>query len=130
VRKKIDDEKRTIKDMSDLCEYASRRAAKSARRNDPVAWAYWNETSAWARGNVRVRYDEALILERAHEQVGIAVEDSAAGRFWEAALAYSRAKWMVTIGRNLGFRLAPKRTGVNLEWLRKAEADSFIAQEG
>src|SRR3990167_4791070 len=33
-----------------LAIYARQRAVKSARRNDPIAWAYWKDAAEWDAG--------------------------------------------------------------------------------
>lgn len=110
--------KTDVRSMADLAEYAGRRVAVSVRRNDPIAAAYWAHTAKYAEENAKWRFDAALLRERAAEAAGLAAELWKEGRFMPAALLYSKAKWLVIIGRNLGFRMPPAETGVNLGWLR------------
>ena len=111
-----------VKGMADLAAYARERLAKSVRRNDPVAAAYWAQTERYAEGNLRWRFDGELLRERAREAVALAQDYWKAGEFMNAALVYAKAKWLVIIGRNLGFRMPPPATGVNLGWLRALTA--------
>lgn len=110
--------KTDVKGMKDLVEYALSRVERSVRRNDPVAAAYWADTAKYAEENAKWRFDFVLLRERAVDAVALAVELWKEGRFMPAALLYSKAKWLVIIGRNLGFRMPPLETGVNLSWLR------------
>lgn len=111
-----------VKGMADLAAYARERLAGSVRRNDPVAAAYWADTARYAEGNVRWSFDGDLLKERAREAVSLAQDFWKEGKFTDAAFVYAKAKWLVIIGRNLGFRMPPRETGVNLGWLRALTA--------
>lgn len=108
-----------------MAEYARQRLAGSVRRGDPVAAAYWAETARYADGNLRWTFDADLLKERAREAVALAEDYWKDGEFTDAALVYSKAKWLVIIGRNLGFRMPPAETGVNLGWLRALTAKNL-----
>jgi len=131
--------KNEIKDFGPLMEYARGRAAKSLKRNDPWAWAYWQETAHWAElviTNGRMEYDDSVnCLSLRHPEKGdpkklyeytqflVKVTEGHVAKFEfaQAARSYSRAKWIVILARNNGWKMDPKKTGVNLEWLRRFE---------
>jgi len=132
--------KNEIKDFGPLMEYARGRAAKSLKRNDPWAWAYWQETAHWAElviTNGRLEYDDSVnclsltyppngdpekLYEYTKFLVQVAEGHVAKREYAQAAREYSRAKWMVILARNNGWKMDPKKTGVNLGWLRGFEA--------
>lgn len=131
--------KNEIRSFAGLMEYARNRANRSLKRNDPWAWAYWQETAAWAElviSNGRLEYDDSvncLSLEHPEKRdpeklyeytrflVQVAEGHVGKGEYAQAARSYSRAKWVVILARNNGWKMDPKKTGVNLEWLRRFE---------
>lgn len=98
-------------------KHAAARAAKSRKRKDPIAMAYWMETEKYARNLLYIEITRENLLERARDCVAMAKERFQEQKFMEGALYYSRAKWCVIIGRAKGFIMNPKTTGVNLAWL-------------
>lgn len=110
--------KTDIETFANLQDYARQRAAVSLIRNDPIAHAYWRETEIWAVEQ-EGHEPESLVawVTRAHHFADEAKKRAA--RPMEAALFYSRAKWIVILGRNNGIKMPPADTGVNLRWLRK-----------
>lgn len=106
--------KNDIRTFDDLIRFATFRAKKSLKRNDPWAMAYWKETLAFAVAGKKVApvmdMDWVYVAKAAAE---LAREDFAAGRATQAALWYSRAKWYVIMGRNNGVVMNPRVTGVN-----------------
>lgn len=132
--------KEKVRTFGGLVEYAKERALGSLRRNDPWAWAYWKETAAWAElviVNGRLEFDDSVnCLNLEHPEKGdpkklyeytsflvkVAAGHVGKGEYMQAARAYSRAKWIVILARNNGWKMDPKKTGVNLDWLRGFEA--------
>lgn len=110
--------KRDLKTWDAVVAYAATRAKRSLKRKDPVAWAYWVETEIFAR-KAAASYAHAGSWQMgAFDCVGKAKQSIQAGRFMEAALWYSRAKWFVIVARANGMVMDPKKTGVNLAWLK------------
>lgn len=111
--------KNGVRTFADLIRYSEERATRSLKRNDPIAMAYWQESGKWAR-----QWDGSNILENAEElptwcRHFLRCAKSLLRREpMQAALNYSRAKWLVIMGRNRGIVMSPKETGVNLAWLR------------
>lgn len=107
--------KNDIRTFDDLIRFATFRAKKSLKRNDPWAMAYWMETKAFAdMGKTVVTH--APILDWVHiasQAARLAREALVAGNTVQAALWYSRAKWYVIMGRNNGIVMNPMVTGVN-----------------
>lgn len=115
--------KADVRSFDDLVVYAEERAARSLRRNDPVAWAYWREARKWASGwkGSEVVERSQFLSDLCHGYVRRAKLAAAREDFMVAALEYSRAKWLVIIGRNRGIVMSSRRTGVNMEWLEAVE---------
>jgi hypothetical protein len=112
--------KNDVKTYGDLINYAEERARDSLQRNDPLAVAYWRESAAWADEKISEGhrpwppdYDEIRSYVEEAQQL------TEEGRYMDGALFYSRAKWLVIMGRNNGFVMNPEKTGVNLSWLRE-----------
>lgn len=101
--------------------HARERAAKSLRRNDPIAWAYWRETEAFANSCSFSYRSPGSWQMGAFDCVQKAKAELERGAFMKAALWYSRAKWFVIVARANGMKMDPKKTGVNLTWLRRAK---------
>lgn len=109
--------KADLRTWMDVILHARERAARSLKRKDPVAYAYWRETEQFAKSRVQVRVSlEGLTAEAAacveHAQYAFRTD-----RFMEGAISYSRAKWCVIVARANGWKMNPKKTGVNLKWL-------------
>ena len=111
--------KSAVKSFAQLRRYAEARALGSVRRNDPMAWAYWRETASFAGVYQSSEVKLLQLVEDICVQVGLVRQHAKDGFALEAAYAYSRAKWLVILGRNNGFRMSPRTLGVNLKWLRK-----------
>lgn len=113
-------EKRDLKSWEAVVAHARERGLRSLKRKDPIACAYWKETSRYAlRMAGQVRTHDQFIGE-ARRCVAFAKA------YWKddymhAALWYSRAKWNVIVARAKGWIMNPKETGVNLKWLEDAE---------
>lgn len=111
--------KSAVKTFGQLRRYAQERALRSARRNDPIAWAYWQETASFAGIHQSIEFTLPELVTQIGIQIGLVKQHAKDGFSLEAAYAYSRAKWFVILGRNNGFVMSPKLLGVNLKWLRK-----------
>lgn len=122
--------KRELKSWQAVILYAKVRAAKSLRRKDPIAWAYWQETMLFAKA-CSVSYLHCGSWQMgAFDCVQKAKQELECRNYMKAALWYSRAKWFVIVARANGMVMNPRRTGVNLSWLknvkyRKGE-DAFL----
>lgn len=112
-------DRKALRTFSDVERYAHRRAERSVRRNDPVAAAYWLETAAFAGEFSSKIADDPDWAWYAGQFAEKAKHLSLKHQWMSAALWYSRAKWCVILGRNNGARMDPRRTGVNLQWLRE-----------
>ena len=115
--------KSDVKTFAELEQYATGRAARSLKRNDPIAWAYWQETYRWAAGQ---RKNTPKLTDREWIQSECSMYTGEAFFHWnknheamKAAIAYAHAKWIVILARNNGIKMPPADTGVNLRWLRK-----------
>lgn len=119
-------EKAELKTWLDVITHARERAARSLRRKDPIAYAYWRETERFAQGRVRITVTEAGLVLEAAACVRQAQYAFRTDRFMEGAIAYSRAKWCVIVARANGWKMDPRKTGVNLKWLT-AGAQRFVS---
>lgn len=114
-------EKSDLRTWEAIVVYSRVRAAKSLKRNDPIAWAYWKETESFAK-SFQAAYSKPESWKMgAFDCVQKAKLAKAHGDFMESALWYSRAKWFVILGRANGIVMDPKKTGVNLKWLEEDE---------
>lgn len=114
-------DKRGLKSWEAVVLYAKIRAAKSLRRKDPIAWAYWQETELFAR-SCSVSYRHCTSWQMgAFDCVEKAKNELANGNYMKAALWYSRAKWFVIVARANGMVMNPRKTRVNLSWIKKVK---------
>ena len=108
--------KKDVGDFEQLAAFADTRAARSLRRNDPWAWAYWSETRSWALGMHGSAWwaccPRQMWLETIERLLKEANGEFVRSNWSNAARLYSRAKWCVIIARNRGFRMSPRETGV------------------
>lgn len=109
-----------VRTLPALLQYARGRAKRSLDRNDPIAYAYWTETESFFRGCLS-RYKNPSTWREAATACASRARET--GAPMEAALWYSRAKWFVILGRNIGLSMSPKETVVNLDWLRRREIE-------
>lgn len=111
--------KGSLKSWEAVILHARIRARKSLKRNDPIAWGYWRETEFFARSCAKSYRHPGSWHMGAFDCVQKAKSELANGRFMQAALWYSRAKWFVIVARANGMVMNPRKTGVNLSWIRK-----------
>ena len=112
--------KANLKSWEAIVAYARIRAARSRKRNDPIAWAYWKETEAFADHQAATSH-KTLKLETIGGCIMKAEESLAQKDYMKAALWYSRAKWFVILARANGIVMNPRKTGVNLKWLQDTD---------
>jgi hypothetical protein len=115
-----------VKTWMDLAEFAQARASRSAKRNDPWAWAYWREAAKWATQQFTEAHDGNTL----HNVPGVlnwlqglvqSAEQMATGSdYVGAAKLYSRAKWLAIMLRNNGYKV-PVSKGPSLKWLHRFE---------
>jgi hypothetical protein len=112
--------KNDVKTFGQLAVLARERAARSLRRNDPIAWAYWRETEKfaglWPPNSTPDNPVDWVRSAKAFAEA--ARRELETGRPMDAALLYSRAKWVVILARNNGVTMSPKRTLVNMDWAK------------
>jgi hypothetical protein len=114
-------EKSDLRTWEALVVYARVRAAKSLKRNDPVAWGYWKETEDFAKSFQKAYAKPDSWKMGAFDCVQKAKQELKEGGYMRAALWYSRAKWFVILSRANGIVMDPKKTGVNLDWLEEGK---------
>jgi hypothetical protein len=116
--------KNDVKTWAELEVFARERARKSAKRNDPWAWAYWRQTADWAL--IQGRFSRSLRPADLQYQLGecmfLAKASAERNEDVETARFYSRAKWCAILIRNQGGRI-PKGSGPSLAWLRCLEGN-------
>lgn len=96
-----------------MARYAADRAARSADRNAPQAWAYWADIAQWADAAAHNGADAKLAAVQAGN------ERRAADGRWagsERAMFHARASHVARMRRNCGDR--PVRQP-SLDWLKK-----------
>lgn len=105
-----------VEGFADLAVYSKYRAMRSAKRNDPIAWAYWMNVHEWA-----VTHQDCCEDRKAWPRVIrdwlAEVEQLATDNPMEAARLYSKVKWLVLMIRNNGERISTKG---HLDWLKRA----------
>ncbi len=110
--------KRDVKTWGDLEAFAAMRAGVSMKRNDPIAWSYWEDTRRFAEAcQASPIVDPATWCDRAYGFVRNAkvLRDKDPR---EAARQYSRAKWLRILSMN------SNQGGVkplSLDWLKNQE---------
>jgi len=113
--------KRDLKSWEAIISHAQVRAKGSLKRNDPIAFAYWKETEAFAV-QCAVSYKSPKMWHMgAFDCVQKAKQSLGQKDYMRSALWYSRAKWFVILARANGIVMNPRKTGVNLKWLEDAE---------
>lgn len=110
--------KADVKDWPDLVRYAEFCARRSARRGDPIAWAYWKSTGTWAtdarESPLNDRSTWAVFIKR----IMSVISDIAQHHPTEAARYYSRAKWLRIMSLNAGDGIVKP---LSLRWLKGLE---------
>ncbi len=117
TRRKGEMTKTGVKTWRDLEAFAVQRAAVSIKRNDPIAWSYWEDTRRWAIDN-----QNGALADPGNWQNWVAHFVGVAAKFRkqdprEAARSYSRAKWLRILSLNSGLgHVKP----LSLAWLKTA----------
>jgi hypothetical protein len=117
--------KSDVKTWADLKRFAKMRARKSLRRNDPLAYAYWDETWSFANTYQHTDIDPVVLRIQARDIAGTVQDFVATGDTLRAAFQYSRVKWFTILGRNNGWKMPRKECGTSLDWLRKLDRKNF-----
>lgn len=117
--------KSDVKTWADLRRFAKLRARKSLRRNDPIAYAYWDQTWSFAKVYGSTDIDPKILRIQAADVAATIPGYVATGDALGAAFQYSRVKWFTILGRNNSWKMPRKECGTSLDWLRKLDRKNF-----